>query len=558
MGNYAFTPAGLFYPSHGGIGIYIKYGKYPNKLVLKEQSPRHLWFQCPDRELYLVANSHYGDCVYPTEGTYDEYVDLSLFNDYAASDMGVGFWMVNYVQSIGKESRTHNSRPRALGPSYSQVISDSGGYQILTGRYDFFDPKEIVRWYNKNCDIGLVLDTPTNVIRPGLYEKLAKIQKRNTEIMLDHKRPDLELMNIFHGAFAEDKKRFREICETDEIDRLAFGGAYFNSIMASIDAIVEIIVTGKSYKHYHVLGVANILQAVMLMRIASLGMANLITSDSSTSLQEALSKGYHMQPSITEPPRYMQIGNKVNIPSLPKELPCNCPACRAIRYTDVMGISGGPMWQALYYHNLYSVNRYMRSMNEIVQTTTTPELKKLLMSQFKSRRVGVEESIRTLDYIDTVADQSLDSARKKYAYYLGSMVYKTKESVLFTDTGEVQNRGDTPNMDSVETPDDDERWIRLQKIMHTHDTNSGVHGKKVKDKVKTGHKSFRSPGKTSIGKSAIKKRKKKAKPDSFKVVTSTNNGRSTSNVAQASENNTSDSAYAGNKSNHIQRKKVTA
>ena len=515
MGDYSYVPAGLFYPSHGGAGIYVRYGRYPNKILVKEQSPNHIWLQCPDRELVIVSGNQYAASFYPSEGTFDEYVDINTFNDITSMDQNIEYWMCNYTQSIGKELKTH--RTRLLGSQgKTKIISDSGGYQILSERYNYIDPLAVIKWYNDNVDIGLVLDIPTSIYRRGLYERLAEIQRENTNVLLQHKRPGLELMNIFHGATLEDKRIFRDICEVDEIDRLAVGGAYFNSIMNSIDSLSEVILTGKKYKQYHVLGVSNVLQAVLLMRLASKGIANLITSDSSTPLQEALTKGYYLHPTIAEPPRYVHIGDKTNVPSVEKTLPCNCPVCRTIKYSDILSISTGCIWIQIYYHNIYSTNQYMLSMNEIAKDLSTNEFKKLLKFQFRNRKNGVKKSLTTLDYIDVLADDGLAKARSKYRYFLSHVISKSSNlGVLFDPDGNTMREGSTSNEYSTETPDDNPNWLRLQSIMETYEDATGIHGKKVtKKEQRKGHQAMRSYANAIPGKKkpVIKKKSPLPRP----------------------------------------------
>jgi hypothetical protein len=166
-GRYKWVPAAILYARDGGTGIYIKYGKYPNRVVLKERGPGYMWIQCPDRELVVTTNQHHFLSYRPMEGTYDEYIHLGVFHDDLMRDLDLEFMMVNYTADIGKEHRSHQTRNLRL-PHNTKIISDSGGFQLFQQRYDYLDPLEIVKWYNSNCDIGLVLDIPTNL--PGYYE----------------------------------------------------------------------------------------------------------------------------------------------------------------------------------------------------------------------------------------------------------------------------------------------------------------------------------------------------------------------------------------------------
>lgn len=53
---------------------------------------------------------------------------------------------------------------------YRFIIGDSGGYQVITGRYDPQTPQEfkkLVDWLNTYCSISMTLDVPTGAIMKG-------------------------------------------------------------------------------------------------------------------------------------------------------------------------------------------------------------------------------------------------------------------------------------------------------------------------------------------------------------------------------------------------------
>ncbi len=501
--GYHWTPAGVYSIGHGGIGVYIKYHKYRKQPIrLMQQSPGNIWVSCPDRDLVLVLDTHYATSVYPSEGTYDEFVNLSPLHLNSAKDFNIDYFMVNYTQYMGKEkSSPRYRRQYPHQPGQSRIISDSGGFQIFMKRFDYLDPQKIVEWYNENVDIGLILDIPTRKVPSNMYEKLAKIQAKNTEIMMQHKVPSLELMNIFHGTTDEERALFRDICERDDINRLAVGGSYFNNVLNSIDLFLQTVLTGKKYKHYHVLGVLNMLQVVLLMRIASKGIAPLITSDSSTHIQEAVSKGYYHQPLIGEPVRYLNIGDKSNIPNPNNLLPCECAVCRAIKYVDVLGvINSNTTVFLLMQHNLLSTQSYIKSMTDIVSQSSTKDLKSLLKHQLANRK-GLEETLKGLEFLDVVDQDGIEIARKKFRLYLGREFITLTSSNIITQTGDIIEDRSTMGLEQTEK----ENKERLEKVFKAYEATDSQHGKKNADSIK-GHKISISVGKSGPGK---KKRVKK-------------------------------------------------
>jgi len=417
---YSYIPAGIFHPSHGGLGAYVRYHKPKlGGIVVKQMAPGYIWLDTPDRELLLTANTHHKQSVVPTQ--FDEFVNLSLSHADSSVDLDFDMYMTNYTQHKGKKVGNPEIR-RTVGRKEGQpiIVADSGGFQIAVGRETWIDPSDLTQWYNKNVDLGMVLDIPIRFQDNDLVKRCAYVQKANTDFMLREKSNNLELINIFHGINDADVTAYRDICEVDGVDRLAIGGAYWFGALGAIDRVLFYILNGKKYKHYHILGVMNILHVVLYMRIASKGFAPLITSDSSTHLQNAVTKGYLFQPFISHQFKPIDIGDKENFPAPHNHLPCVCPVCSTIKYADVLRILSGNLAAFLLMtHNMYVTNRYLKGMHSIIQTATTRELKELMGFQFKSRNQFVaDETLRGLDFIDLVQQEGLETARSRYAFYM--------------------------------------------------------------------------------------------------------------------------------------------
>lgn len=503
-GNYELVPAGLFSLAHGGLGLWVRYVKNPNRILVKEISPRHIIIQCPDRDLCLVSNIHHANGFRPMSGNWDKFVNLSLFHDVNSADLDMPYFMVNYTQAVGKEDKTANNRlndTRNFEDKHTKIISDSGGFQILAGRTDYLDPLKIVEWYNSNVDIGLVLDIPTFTDTKGLFDRLAKIQKANTRVMLENKRESLELMNIFHGHTPEEVQRFRSIVEEDEINRLAIGASYFDTMMSSLGKVATLMQTGRKYEHYHMLGVANIKQVYPLMLMAKNGFAKEITSDASTWLQESTSKGYYHQEHIAEPPGFIKMFDKVNSPSPYNTLPCNCAVCENIKYTDVLSVLNGNVTTfILAHHNMFAYNALCKAMKGIIAEASLGDVKDLVRRQFRTRS-GKEEAIKCLDFVDEIARNGIDHAYRKFSLYLKTM--KTNLDSSTTLFGDVVNPSEAEEREAEEAnaKGNRERTLRLCEIYEGNLT--AKHGKVNKTKDSKGHMKASS---------SAKKRKTKVKP----------------------------------------------
>lgn len=422
LSGYKYVGAGIFTIGHGGLGCYVKYKSGKNKITILERSARHMWISCPDRELYIVNDLHHAQ-PFPPPLDFDEFVSFSPTWPRTGINTGVDMYMANYVQYASKADLSPCARKRGRNDKHNQIIMcDSGGFQVKNEKFNYISPKALIDWYNENVDIGMSLDIPpAGSSWPGMIRRMALAQKRNNEIMLEHKRDDLILMNVLHGETLDDVNLFRSIVETDEIDRVGIGGAYYHTVLQSIDHACRIITSGKSYKHYHLLGVSNIRQLYPIMRMASKGIAPLITSDSSTFLQEAVNRGYFLWGSVDSPPRYHKIGDKTNRPNAFKTLPCNCIVCSTIKYGDIFSVfNGNTLAFLLMLHNLYSFTSYTRAMYDIISDASTKELKHLVRRQLSTRTFGRDESLAAIDYVDSVAGKGIDYANQKAMYFLNN------------------------------------------------------------------------------------------------------------------------------------------
>jgi hypothetical protein len=385
--------------------------------------------ECPDRDLLIVDNHNRAYPYYPSEGTWDEYLDMSPFNQFSVADWGLDFFMVNYLQNIEKASAAspnmRQHQPWTKGTP--KIISDSGGFQILTERTEYINPIELVRWYNTNCDLGMILDIPSGLLDKETGRLLNEIQAKNTEIMMRHKSPELRLVNIFHGNSLKEKIESRKIVERDDIDILAIAGSYLDTVFTSIANMLHIALHGQKYKHYHVLGVSNFIQTILMMRAAAYDFVPLLTSDSSTAIQAAKNKQFFYRTTVYNNIGHMDIGDRQNHPSSHNVLPCSCPVCSRVRYLDVLSsIESETVRMALAMHNTIAYLEHSKAMFDVTRTTTTKELKEIIRQQLGTRKT-VKEVYACLEFLDVVKESGIKEAMHRYrAYTEGySLVSKT-------------------------------------------------------------------------------------------------------------------------------------
>ncbi len=481
--RFRWMPAALEYSNMGGLGCYVRYKRYRDEPVrLRLRDANRVIMECPDRDLCFTRDAHYAWGWRPDETVWDEYVNFSLFHAQPKVDTDLQFWMLNYTDYI-TSSDSPKMRLRDRQPYEGYVVSDSGGFQLAYGRYEWIDPVKLISWYNENVDLGMALDIPTyGVSNDDDFRTLAKAHRKNLDIMVANKRDSLELINIFHGHTAERMAEYRSIVEHPEVDRLALGGSYMGSLLATMDSNFGLMDKLKDrYKHFHVLGVWNILQLIPFMRFASHDVVELMTSDSSTPIQNANARRYAYHPAVDEKWQMRDLGfiSKTTQVNHHNTLPCHCPVCSTVKYADVFGVIGGALLtHTLAHHNIFQMNRYVKMMTPLVAELTINELTDLMTAQIGDRRGG-QEAKQGLMFADLVATEGHAAARKKFSAYLGhtrDVEYASADAGLFTNE-ELPSSDEEGNL---ATPETFQRKIKLANLyLSEHSAMDKLHGKKI-------------------------------------------------------------------------------
>lgn len=482
--GFRWMPAACSFSDHAGLSAYVRYKRYRDEPIrVHHKETNRIVFTCPDRDLMILRDGHHQWPYKPPEGVWDEFVNFGTFQPNSMTDNDLQFQMVNYTDHLGSSTNSSLTRlTRERLPHEGLIVADSGGFQLGMGRYDWIDPLELIRWYNQNVDLGMVLDIPTaGVTNKDDINLMALAQAHNNRTMLNNKRPSLELINIFHGNDLESINKYRSIVETPEIDRLALGGTYAGTLMATIDSNFGLMTALKDdYKHFHILGVWNLLQLIPFMRFASHNIVKLITSDSSTPIQNANAKRYAYQPAIDDTWRMRDLGliSPTTQSSHHLTLPCCCCVCSTVKYTDVLATLGGAaLTHILAYHNVFQMNNYIKTMYPLIQKLSIKEITELMLAQVGNRR-GVQEARWGLQLADEIAAHGYPAARKKFSSYIYSkdVKYDTDTSNLF----EIPDHKETEQKGVEATSEGVKRKIDLAKrFLSTEVKDKGVHGRKT-------------------------------------------------------------------------------
>lgn len=520
--KYGFSPAACYPPKHSGLGIYVRYKKEKTQqTIVREYKQNYIWLDCPDREVFMTIDHNKLMAHVPFDGNYDEYFDLDYMDEDGNDD--IGLLMFNYLQHVGQPApniRRNGVHPDPQGRKI-KYIADSGGFQIMSGVTNFIDPLDVAKWYGNNIDWGMVLDIPiiSDEVPLDTVRRLAHVQKKNSDLMLEHLPPHVELINIVHGISPAQKQAYAEIVQDDRIRRLAMGGMYYNNVVFATNELYKTISLNTHYHHLHILGVYNVAQMAIMIRLANSPMNKMfITSDASTPIQSARSKLYHTQLGQMSGPKRMPIGDSDRYPTTHNQFTCQCKVCRALKYTDVLAsIDGALSTFTLAYHNTQEVVRFTRQLNDVCRTTSHAEYKKLVASILKNHR-SAKLTLQAIDFIDYADAYGLPAAQKRYQHYLNisSIVKETVYGILF-DKAAITDKEQAKVEEEENELSITERMDEIASRYEDYHAKSLTSADMAKGKKATRKSSKRGSGraagtvKAAGLKSQVKKKKDKAK-----------------------------------------------
>lgn len=417
--GYSFVAAATLFRNYSGLAVYIKYkGGQKGVIKVKDAGQNHIWLVCPDREIVIVRNGFETHAFYPGADNFDEVHDFNLFNDAVCQHLGIEYVMTNYAHTTSGEQ---HPRLKSALPQHKRinVMSDSGGLQLARGVTQSIHPADLIDFYNKNTDAGMVLDVPLYLKDTKTLERAARLQRDNTNIMLDLSK-GTELINIFHGSNIEERMRFREIVEDERVNRVAMSTLNRQTLLTAVNDIYHTVYGSKKrYKQYHALGIYIASYIPVLVKIANSGdNPPHITSDSTSHIQSARNLAYHFQFDITSTSKRLPIGLRASVPNTERIFPCQCGVCKALKYMDIMSfVPLRYVMELLSIHNAIEMTRYANQLQEACRQLPTREFNKLVRTQLKDNP-ELKQVNASLDFIDVAASEGIKAARRRYGSLL--------------------------------------------------------------------------------------------------------------------------------------------
>jgi hypothetical protein len=408
--GYKFVAAATMFKKFAGLGVYVKFKKSKeSSIYVKNASKDHVHYICPDREVVLTVQD-FNSASFRPDG-FDKYLNLNMLQDEVAKGLDIDYVMTNYEHDREVYHRRDRKNPQI------QVLSDSGGLQLVRGVTDYINPLDLIDYYNKNVDAGMSLDVPVWFDGGKIAHRAAMVQKRNNEIMLEKALPGVELINIIQGSTVEDRKRHRDLVHDDRITRCALGGFNYIHPLTGVNLVYEMMDAFK-YKQYHILGVFSIPYISLFVKMANTGEKPHITSDATSHIQEAMASGYFYRANEANIMVRMPLGILGgSMQNSAMSLACSCAICSTIKYRDIMAFGHSRFFAFLAAHNAGKITEYANTLEYACKNLTPSQYNKYVMDQLRKNK-DAKELRMALDFIDVAADSGLKKAQAKYKNWI--------------------------------------------------------------------------------------------------------------------------------------------
>lgn len=444
-----------FTPDEHNQMIFVKY-KPTSKQTMDSQCRilstdiDHVHFDFPDREILITKNNFtiggsrpFND-VFKSENHWHKAVSLTPMTS-VADDLPFDRYMINphaYTDNTEPKVRAHTTEYN----SDKICIADSSAFQLGHGFLQFIDPDALCNFYDRNADEGVVLDIPTRHLsdKVSILKHTAKLQNLNTRYMKKlmfekHGRKDFRFATVFHGLSMDSLEYFRNKIEEfdDDFPIVCISGAMRFNVLESVHRMLKIILRGKTYPQYHLLGVGHpvLLSLVIWMSylLKRAGKDILITSDASSAIMLSAAHTYFSQSVYHEGLNLTRFGLKMDtnkdapsgdVPNPYRRIQTLDPIAEIVGgYQDVISSYNIAATRTyIKYVNHLAMIRYFNMMSIYANTLDYKAYKELILEQYK-RSTHVRLMSITMDYLQMVFeggmdDKAIDKAYAKYKFYM--------------------------------------------------------------------------------------------------------------------------------------------
>ena len=297
------------------------------------------------------------------------------------------------------------------------LINDSGGFQLLTGQVPFLEPINVLRWMERNADIGMTLDVPPiDPVTLGplddivYFRKCAEKSARYYEKMYaDRVSTHLQLLKVLQGGNKKELELWYKITNECSFDGFSLSIKPPSDPM-QVALLSSFIHEKEQPKRIHIL-LGTGYDVIPAIIYASKLFEN-ITFDSASYIVGAQYRKYMLP---IDPKMHIQfLTDKTD--SRLKTLPCSCPICQKLEAHNLYG-NGSRIGVAISIHNLWVMKEYIKTVESLIDD------KELLISFV--RKNCSPKTLKSIEMIDDYIEKGdFSMTYEKYLPYFRSIATK--------------------------------------------------------------------------------------------------------------------------------------
>lgn len=210
MAGLEWIPSAAWPRSITCLRVYIRWEKNPNRDQWKAFRPSkqvtllEFW----DRTVMLCWEPK----DYPADpSVWDEIIDFSPYEEGTLGRTMMDSVLISAHNAHDKTAIRDMERARpgssmddmsTWNHSGLEVLGDSGGAQLYSGKINYIDPNHVIQWYNKAVTVGMALDIPPREADQSdnrVLKACAMAQAKSNAIYESQRREGLKLFNVVHG-----------------------------------------------------------------------------------------------------------------------------------------------------------------------------------------------------------------------------------------------------------------------------------------------------------------------------------------------------------------------
>jgi len=294
-------------------------------------------------------------------------------------------------------------------PDDGILIGDSGGYQLFSFKINqnkdlsnVINPESVLKWQEKNCDIGIILDFPIFKADKETFQMCLNVTSKNAKIAIEKRtRKDMLLYNVFQTY---DLNKYYMDLWFNEMKQHDLDGWCISCKPAArpmFIALNAMYLLDKGYtKNFHILGASGS-RTIPIMAWLSRYIEN-VTFDSS-SYAEGGKRRTYFNPAmpLKKSIRFGRVSENTF-----ERLPCLCPVCKTFKTVHMFKKEGMVPGTLISFHNLNMLIHHTQLLDRLKEDRET--FKSYIKANFD------REVMDAFEFIEYSIEHGFDKAFIKF------------------------------------------------------------------------------------------------------------------------------------------------